>query len=480
VARLALIPTFAVAALAVFAGAATASQADVTVVTATVYDGSAGSGASQTAISASTLDGCPLYSGSNPVYLYPGDSPVAPVLGSSWALGTVITCGLQIPASSIAGVQVDNPTAGFETELSSAQLEDPSQWSDPGAPDALPFISQDGVEDQNTYVRPWLGGSDDNAIDQIVESAPIAIVVYEGSQPLTVTATAQQLSSSDYQFSATVTSPAGAVNPADLTYDWSFDDGSVDSSLLAPTHTFAPGRYPVTVQVTDAADGLGGTDTIDVQVGSLSTGTTTIPAGGATTTPGTTPTGPSRSSGKTPAAPAPKHRKTRSSGKPHRHKSTTSTPSKSTTTSTASSAPATVTPAPVTPAPVTSAPVTPAPATATTPATTPSSKPAAKRRNPAAKRRARRSTPSRPAKRPHQRTATGQLITGRLLTGVIAVPVDESELVQTVRGSAPRLGAGGSTTAGLAGGGAAVLLLFGLGAGQELRWRHRRSRPRLL
>jgi hypothetical protein len=479
-ARLALFRTCAVAVLASLAGAA-AAHADATVVNATVYDGSAGSGTSQTALSLSTLDGCPPYGGSDPVYLYPGESPVGPALGSSWALGTVITCGLEIPAASITGVQVYNPSFGFENELSGVQLEDPSQWSDPAAPDALPFISADGVEDQNTYVRPWLGGNDDNAIDEIVETGPIAIVVYEGSAPLTVTAAAQQLSSSDFQFTATVTGTAGAVNASDLTYDWNFGDGTADSSLLAPTHTFAPGLYPVTLQVSDTADGLGGTDTIDVQVGSSSAGsTTTTTPGPTTTTPGPTPTGPVKTSGNAPGA----HRGTHTSSRPtarHHHRKAAATTTTSSPTTTTSS-PTTTTTSATTPA-TTSSPTASAPVTAPTPTTsappTQASGPVVTHRHVAAKRRVRRTVHSRPVKRRPERHATGQLVTGRLLSGVIALPAGESSLVQTVQGSAARLAAGGGTAAGIAGGGIAVLLLFGLGAGQELRWRHGWRRARL-
>ena len=88
-----------------------------------------------------------------------------------------------------------NPSQGFEAPLDNADLTDPSRYQDSQAPDALPAISVDGSEDQTTYVRPYRGGSDDNARDAVTENgAPITLVVYVNGPPLTVQASAQTLS----------------------------------------------------------------------------------------------------------------------------------------------------------------------------------------------------------------------------------------------------------------------------------------------
>ena len=44
-----------------------------------------------------TLAGCPIYGGSNPIYLYPPGQPYQ-LTATSWTLSTVLTCGLKIPS----------------------------------------------------------------------------------------------------------------------------------------------------------------------------------------------------------------------------------------------------------------------------------------------------------------------------------------------------------------------------------------------
>jgi len=246
----------AVVVIAVAIPAAASADQGQAVVTATIYPASGGSVSSQT-VSLAALDACPIYSGSSPLYLHngaaPGAQPFQPATDSAWALSTVIECALKAPLSDVTGVQVSNPAHGYEALLSSAQLSDPSQFHDPQAPQALPLISSDGTEDQNTYVRPWLGGADDNARDQVVQpGAPISIVVYENGPPLTVNATEQTLSetstSMTAKLSATVQDAAGNAVPASaLTWSWNFGDGG-RSSDATPSHAFAPGSYSVTVR----------------------------------------------------------------------------------------------------------------------------------------------------------------------------------------------------------------------------------------
>ena len=157
---------------------APSAAADQAVVNATVYPGPKGSISTAT-VSLSRLNGCTPYSGANPIYLYPGGQPVQLPLSSTWALSTVLTCGLQVPLTDVTNVQVVRSPAsrGLEEPLTDAELSDSSQWQEAGA---LPVISTDGSEDQNTYTRPWKGGSDRNASDQVtVQGEPIAIAVYE-------------------------------------------------------------------------------------------------------------------------------------------------------------------------------------------------------------------------------------------------------------------------------------------------------------
>ena len=184
--------------------------------------------------------------------------------------------GLAQPAVRRPGRDVNR---GFEAPLTSAALTDPSQYQDPAAPGALPIISSDGAEDQNTYVRPWRGGSDSNATDQVVQvGAPVAVLVYLNGSLLTVTATQRTLSHTSttrsIQLAATVHDASGTAIPASaLTWSWNFADGST-STAAAPTHAFSAGVYYVAVEVTDNSTGSGGTATLQVSFGASG------PAGG--------------------------------------------------------------------------------------------------------------------------------------------------------------------------------------------------------
>ncbi len=208
---------------------AASAAADQAVVNATVYPGPKGSISTRTA-SLSMLSGCTPYSGANPMYLYPGGQPLQLPLSSTWALSTVLTCGLQVPLTDVTNVQVvRSPSSrGLEEPLTDAELSDSSQWQEAGA---LPVISTDGSENQNTYTRPWKGGSDRNASDQVtVQGEPIAIAVYESGPPLTVNASGRTLSESAtamrVKFAATVRDANGASVPAaSLTWSWNFGDG---------------------------------------------------------------------------------------------------------------------------------------------------------------------------------------------------------------------------------------------------------------
>lgn len=422
-----------------FAGGVAAAE---TVVSATVYPSGGGSVGTPSA-TLTGLSNCQQYptqeSGFSPIALYAAGSgqPYEPAQGASWELSTVLTCGMNISLNNVTGVQMYSPRYGYETPLTSAELTDPSQYHDPAAPDALPVISND--EGQNTYVRPWRGGKDQNAKDQVVQDgSPVTIVVYENGAELTVVASQSTVSKSakrdKVRFSATVRTPAGApVHGSALTWNWNFGEGGTSSSAT-PEHSFVAGRFPVTVQVTDPKTGAGGTDTVDVNAGN--------PNGR-----GNSPTGPNNSSGDHPGGAAGQPNNSANTGKSHSGKGTTtnSDGNQTTTTSTGGSGGTGTgtTTAPIAPSP-TPTPPNPAPRSATHP-------------------------PAR-VDRP-----TGPLVTGRVISDVIPVPANDSPLVRVAQGppaTAPAIRPATSTSFVPAlGAGIVVVLLLGLGAGNELRGR---------
>lgn len=301
------VATLTAAALVGGLTAAAPASADQAVVTATVYAGSAG-GVSYPEASANTLSGCPSYSGPSTIYLYAAGQPAgqgAPqqlALSSTWTLATVLGCGLGVPVTDVTAVQVATNNRGFESPLSNAQLIDPGQYQDPQAPGALPVIFADGAEDQNTYVRPWLGAPDGNAGDEVVgQGTPIRLAVFEKGQPLTVRITDSTVSDSKStvkkRFTPVVSDPAGASIPASgLRYSWSFGD-SATATGATPTHAFVPGTYPVTLQVADPASGTGGVQTIEVTANVSAAHGKHTRSGASRHHRSGAPTGPSHSSG---------------------------------------------------------------------------------------------------------------------------------------------------------------------------------------
>ena len=431
-------------------GAAVADPGQI-VVQATVYPHSGG-GVSSQSVTLATLEACPPYSGSTPMYLHPGDQPYSPAAASAWSLGTVLSCGLRLPPGGVTDVQIDNPPHGFEVSLTNAQLSDPSQWHDPSAPDALPVISVDGTENQTTYTRPWLGGLDANASDQVVsDGSPIDMVVYENGPPLRVTASSQTISQSsstmEVQLNASVVDPEGRpVAPSELSWSWNFGDGA-SSTEPGPHHSFAPGAYPVTVQVTDNANGTGGTDNITVTF-SPTAASGSGSAGGAGRNPHSrSPTGPVNSKGNHPGTSAGKPASgTGGSG----HARNTGAQD---ATSAAQAAPA---------------------HQVTTPTTGTPSSTAHKRSAPQhpATQTANSATSNRASKPVTRSPTSAPLVAGRLISDVTPVAADASPLVQRASaalGTAPAVGGlVSSSPLSAIGAGLGLALLFGLGAAREL------------
>jgi len=465
--------TFTVALMLVLAVGATANaSADQTVVSATIYPSSQGT-VSHQSVGLATLEGCPAYDGSNPIYLYPPGQPDQ-LPATSWTLAAVLTCGLQIPLADVTSVQVLNPSQGFEAPLDNADLSDPTRYQDAQAPDALPAISVDGSENQTAYVRPFRGGSDDNARDAVTANgAPITLVVYVDGPPLTVQASAQTLSSTatatTAKLSATVLSTGGSPVPASaLTWSWNFGDGAT-SAAATPEHTFVAGSYDVTVQVTDVGSGAGGTATIQFRTPASPAPGHQTQTGGNTPTKSKSPAGsdhgkhshrPAGQSGATPSGSSAKGRST--------------PPPAGQTTTPARTGPTTTGPTSTTS--TTSSPTTPAPATTTSSAPSPATHTVAPR--PVTHPRPHRTTPRRS---PPPASPIGSLVTGRLISDVTPLPVGSSPLVHVTptAAAAPPAVRQAIRSASVSALGAAlvVVVLLGLGAGRELRGRHWRTAP---
>jgi hypothetical protein len=430
--------------------------ADQTVVSATIYPSSAGS-VSHAAVGLQALQTCPEYSGPNPIYLYPPGQPFQ-LTTTSWLLSTVLSCGLQIPLTDVDSVQILSPNQGFQAPLSNADLTDPTHYQDPQAPGALPAISVDGTEDQTTYIRPFRGGGDANARDEVTEpGAPITLVVYANGPPLIVHASARTLSSTTSatraKLSATVHTSVGAPVPASaLTWSWTFGDGGT-STAASPTHRFAAGSYDVTVQVTDNSGGTGGTATIQFRTPAKPASGHTNQTGGGKPTKSTSPTG--TENGKHSEHPG-GHRSGGSGGASATTSTTTTHPTTTTRQDTTTATPATTSPA--------STLTRPAATTTTTTTTTALPPHRAATRRPATATRA---------------TPAGPLVAGRLISNVTTLPQASSPLVRLTpaAATAPPQVRQATRSHSLAAPGAALIvtLLLGLGAGREL-WGRRRSR----
>lgn len=388
---------------------------------------------------------CPTYAGSAPArYGVAGKLPAESLPVDSWTLRTVLSCGMGLGIGGITGVAVYQSDGRRETGAGS-QLLPPdvsASATDFDDPAEMPLVAYDGTN--IVYYRPWRGGSDTNAGDEVTERAPSPLRLLVSTGPrLDVLAAASSdtvTAGASVRFSATATDHgSGAAPTSQLSYDWDFDGAAADSHAAAPTVTFAAaGRYSVAVTVTDAGGG-DGYDPITITVDAAA-GTPTTPS-----SPNAPPTGPQQSSGAvtggSPGKPTPARVKT----PPASHAAPT--PSSATTKH------ATTTPAKPKPAAAVTRPAVPTTPTAATPAGAPATHP------------------------PAATLAGGRVITGRLLGTVTALPADASPLVSVVPADAVatapavRRSSGGSSVLPGIGGGLAVVLLLGLGAGYQLRGR---------
>ena len=467
----------AVACVAVAGAAALPGNAaaDQTVVSATIFPGSQGS-ESGAQVMLSTLNTCGNYTGPASITMQSASGALPPqaISAPAWTLGTVLTCGLQIPSTDVTAVQVVRFTGAFETPLSNAQIFDTGQY--PGSAGALPTIYVDGGEVQTTYVRPPLTAADANAADNVTEQGdPVSLIVYENQPPLVVTATQSPVSgdqgtTEQVTLDATVTTADGTAVPSSaLTFSWTVNDSTTPLSGPAPVATVASGVTPVTVVAYDQATGTGGTYTFDITYNPLPGTPSSNKQPGAGKHKQGQPTGTTklRGGGRLDHAGTSKGASTGHAPRRSNTSSQTSTP--------ATSTPATSTP-PSSPPPVTQTTTVTAPATAPSPSTTPGltvdTTPTTApypRRTRAPERRA--SLQTRSSERP---------VTGRLVADVQALPAGESPLVHPIaaQAAAPSLvhAAGNGISAPTwAYATLAVLVLLGGGALYERRGRRGRT-----
>lgn len=449
------------AAVVVIAGAlsgAPAAAADTSVVDATVFTGAAGTAGTRT-VTLSQLEACPAYAGPGALTLYPGGSTDTLPSGTTWTLAEILQCGLSIPPGDLDAVQVLRPDRSAQAPLSPAALTDSSEYADPGAPGALPVVSNDGGQAQNTYTRPWRGGNDENGRDQVTATGPVALLVYENAAPFAVHIATETLRhgarSKRVTLSATVQTSAGTSVPASgLGWQWTISTGA-GSTLTTPTVTIPQGTTTVTVVVGDAAAGTGGTASVAITYKPVRSKKASTGGGG---------------------GPGAVH-STSGLGSAHRHHRSTAThlgqrPTRATTTATTSTTP-TTTPTTTTSAQTTAAP----PATETSPPTTPTSPATATTSTTASTPRPHR----RRRPKPHLASSdAGSLVRGQLLADVVPLSASQSPLTRPVIASpraavaSPALAARLTIPAAAAGGLVALGLLI-LGGARE----QRRRSPRL-
>ena len=458
-----------------------AAAADQTVVSATIFPGAQGSPSSQqltrSALNASSTS----YQGPTSIAMQSasGTEPPQSISEPAWTLGTIVTQGLQIPEADVTAVQVVRLSGAYETPLSNAQIFDVGQY--PGQDGALPTIYVDGGENQTTYVRPPLSGTDANAADNVTQQGdPVSLVVYENQAPLVVSATQSRVAGSQgtteqVALGAGVTTADGTAVPSSaLTFSWTVN--AQQFSDPAPIVTFPSGVTPVTVLVYDQATGAGGTATFDVTYNPQASPPTSNTGPGAGNHQQGHPTGTTKLKGGRGLEHAGTNKRARATG-PERHPATPSHTSTSTPTTPAT----TPTTPPTTPATSPALPPAVPPTIQTTTVTTPSptTTPGLTVVTTPTKLPPRRRTHAPRRRSVAQPGASTRLVTGRLVADVQALPAGASPLVHPIAASAPApslVHAAGDGTSAPTWAYAALAVLVLLGGGAAYEWRGRRGR----
>jgi PKD repeat protein len=469
--RFALVALAVVAVLACGSDVALGNASD-TILTVTIYK--AGAQPTTESVTSGSLESrlsqCPQYG--KPLmqeYGLGGSSEPVELPSTTWSLATVLGClqpAVQV-SDATGGVTVFTqdgaPESGPGSTLSAGDLVAPTTFNDPSE---SPLVSDLGSSMR--YNRPWRGGDDEDFLDQVTESAPIAVAVFEGRQiPVNASASPTTVAQG-----GTVSFSASASGSG-LSYQWSFGGGAPSSTQPNPQVTFASaGVWTVSLLVTDDNGDAGHAQLTETVTASGST-TSTTP-----TTPGTVTTGPTKSSGTTPdGSPgppaAPTHKPTRqptstrtspSAGTGNRHKKTapTSTTQTSTTPSAGAGSGSSGSGASGSARSGSSGAGSTGAGTPTS-ATTPTSTATAPRRRKAPTSHLAPPAPGAP-----------RLVTGELISDVVPLPESASPLVHAVAASATPATApalhppSGPSVVPIIASVLTVLVLLGAGAGREL------------
>jgi hypothetical protein len=412
---------------------------------------------------------CPVYNGPS-LEQYGTGAPGGgvPPTSETWSIPTLLECmGIQPGAVTYVDVlnQDGQPYDRQSAELTHADLTTPNDWANRAE---QPIIVYGGSSSEPSYYyRPARSADDNNFADSVGYPAPINIEVFEGqSLNVAISAVPQTVTAGGtVDLSARATGLTGTV-----TYHWDFGNGKTSTEPTPQaTYTHA-GTFPIGLQVSDSHGDEGIAQTVPVTVNSSSgpppttTGTTTTPGNGLPDG-STSPTGPQHGShtphtgnSGTPGGRQTPGSKTGSKkgGTQHGHSHRKSRHSASSTGGSGSG------PSP-TGQQASNLPSSPLPI-ATTPRPTTAHRAATGQRSPATLK-----SPAPPA-------STGaKLVTGRLVSALVALPLSTSPLVHPEAGGrtpqpAVRQGVTVSPLGALA---AALVIvgLLGLGAGRELRGR---------
>ncbi len=409
-------------------------------VTATMYQPGSATPTTKSVSVAALGQGCTRYGGPDADLSPSGVKYVFPQ--SSWSLRTVLECGLNQSVAAITAVEVQKPSGAWEDPLTPADLSAAGDFAGAGA---VPVVSDDGTG--IVYTRPQRTPADANGGDQVIHPASLALDVYEG--PLLSVAvhpgTETVPVGTSVSFTASVVDVHGnPADPATLAYTWSLD-GTPSSQSRGFSQTFASaGRYTITGTVNDTKGG-GGSGTVQITVGSSqdsTPGSQNSNAPGTSQQPGAPATGPQQSAGTTPG------------GGPGAR-----TPSQNPATSKTTGA------RPPGTAPPKKTRVTPATPKTTPAAPTPVAVPAPNAGTPV--------TGPPPSVAPGRQVP---VISGRLISNVTLLRPELSPLVKIVASHATAPAVARPTRTSILpalGGVLAVVLLLGLGAGHQQRWRLR-------
>jgi hypothetical protein len=368
----------------------------------------------------------------------PGDQ-----IGTAWSLSDVLGClPKPIAVKAVQGITIlssgGTPDLSPSAQITPADLAVPNDFANSAE---APIINDDGTVLQ--YYRPWRGQGDFNASDRVTATPPSPFQFEVSLGPtIPLSATASQATVTAGTTVTFTVAPSGSGSYSGLAYTWylSGQQFATGASVQMPFNS--AGTYNVDVQATDDA---GGSGSARVQITVTSANQTPAP-----TSSNPNPTGsPTSNGGSGGTGNGTKPATGSATGHGNQGKGTSHGKSpahgKTSTTTTAKK-----------------------PGASTSPSTTRSPSPV-------------KASPSTGRARVHskpRRTAPGSgaaVVSGRLIGNVTPVAASASPLVHVVvaaplgTAAAQRRPIPASIIPALAAG-LAVLALFSLGAGRELRW----------